>query len=369
MTTPTRRRTVLLLPPALLLGCGIAVMAAAMYRASVAVGAPPAPKPKSSPAPQKASTTKKMTPLHESAKVFLSSLRPEQRAKAVLPFDAEERFNWYYVPRARQGIPLGDLDDAQQKAALALLSASLSAQGYKKVETIRSLENVLREIEGDTSGSRRNPAFYYLTFFGEPGEKSVWGWRYEGHHVSLHWTSISGKVVASSPQFLGANPAQVRRPGPLEGTRALPAEEDLGRALVKSLTPEQRAVAVLSGNALHEDRGIAYRRLGTDQQGMLLALIRQHAAAQPSEIARQRLDAIRKAGLDGIKFAWMGGLEPGQGHYYRIQGPTFLIEYDNTQNDANHVHTVWRDFKGDFGADLLREHYQAHPHGRGDGGR
>ncbi len=308
----------------------------------------------------------------EAASAFLAALNTEQRAKAVLPFNDDERLNWHFVPRARKGISLKEMTPAQQKAALALLQAGLSAQGYRKAETIRQLELILREREGGNLS--RDPERFYVTVFGAPSNTGVWGWRYEGHHISLNWTIINGRVIADSPQFFGANPARVGS-GPMQGTRTLAAEEDLGRVLVKSLDEAQRAEAVLSDRApadiltgaqreaaLQEDKGISYTRLRKEQQGMLLALIRQHASAQPPQLAEQRLTKIRKAGLDSVKFAWMGGTEPGQGHYYRIQGRTFLIEYDNTQNDANHIHTVWRDFKGDFGTDLLAEHYKASPH-------
>lgn len=185
---------------------------------------------------------------------------------------------------------------------------------------------------------------------------------------------MNGKSIGSSPQFFGANPADVHD-GPMKGTRVLSAEEDLGRALAKSLSPEQRTEAILSANApgdvlttnqriaaIQEDKGIAYSKLTRDQQGALMALIEEYLSAQPREEARQRLDKIHQAGFDQIKFAWIGGLEKGVGHYYRVQGSTFLIEYDNTQNNANHIHCVWRDFKGDWGADLLAEHYRNSPH-------
>jgi hypothetical protein len=179
--------------------------------------------------------------------------------------------------------------------------------------------------------------------------------------------------LGSTPQFLGANPADVRE-GPLKGTRALAAEEDLGRALVKSFDADQRAQAVpsrdapeeiLTGNsrmaAIQEDKGISYGKLTPEQQGLLLSLIQEYAAAQPPAVAQSRLARV-KAELPNVKFAWMGGLEKGQGHYYRIQGSTFLIEYDNTQNHANHIHCVWREFKGDWGEDLLAVHYRTSPH-------
>ena len=298
----------------------------------------------------------------QAATAFLATLDAEQKQKAMLPFNSEERLNWAYVPLVRKGLHYKAMTADQQKAAQALLLVGLSTSGYNKIEAIRQLELVLREMEKGSGPVR------------DPDPKGTWGWRYEGHHVSLHWTAIKGKIVASSPQFLGSNPAEVRS-GPQQGTRVLKAEEDLGRALVKSLTPEQRTEAVLSETApgdivstnmrkaaILEDRGVAYSRLNKEQQGLCLTLVHEYANVQAPEIAKQRLDAVRKAGMDTVKFAWMGGLEKGQPHYYRIQGATFLIEYDCTQNNANHIHSVWRDFNGDFGRDLLREHLKSVAH-------
>ena len=229
---------------------------------------------------------------------------------------------------------------------------------------------MLFAIEGSRS---RDPELYYFTVFGTPSERGSWGWRYEGHHTSLNWTVVEGTVVATTPQFLGANPADVRD-GPQKGTRALAAEEDLGRALVKSLSADQGALAVLSKDAprdiltgasreaaIQDDRGIPYGKLTPEQQGLLLSLVQEYASAQAPAVAQARLGRV-KAELPAIRFAWMGGLDKGQGHYYRIQGSTFLIEYDNTQNNANHIHCVWREFKGDWGRDLLTEHYRTAPH-------
>lgn len=313
----------------------------------------------------------------DAANAFLSALDPPRRQKAVLPFNTEERLNWHYTPHDRQGLSLKEMTPEQQKAGLELLRAGLSEHGYSKSQTIRMLENVLRELEGG-SGPKRDPELYYFTVFGTPSSEGTWGWRYEGHHCSQHWTLVNGQVIGSSPQFFGSNPGEVRD-GPMKGTRVLHAEEDLGRALVKSLTEEQRKVAILDAKApadiltsnqrlaaIQEDRGIAYRDLNREQQGLLLQLIEEYAHGhQPSE-AQQRLDKVRHAGMDNVKFAWMGGLEKGQGHYYRIQGGHFLIEYDNTQNNANHIHAVWRDFKGDWGLDVLKTHYETSPHHRSE---
>ena len=312
----------------------------------------------------------------QAAAAFLATLDADQKQKALLPFNSEERLNWHYVPMERKGLHYKAMNADQQKAAHALLLLSLSKSGYSKIETIRQLENVLREMEKG-SGPTRDPDLYYFAIFGDPDPKGTWGWRYEGHHVSLHWTAVKGKIVASSPQFLGSNPAEVRS-GPMQGTRVLKAEEDLGRALVKSLNAEQRKTAILSETApgdivtaaarkaaILEDKGIAYSQLTREQQGLFLTLVQEYANVQVEEIAKQRLEAVRKAGVDTVKFAWMGGLDKGQPHYYRIQGTTFLIEYDCTQNNANHIHSVWRDFKGDFGADLLALHYHTADHDHG----
>ena len=304
------------------------------------------------------------------ANSFLAALDPAKRARAGFPFNSEERLNWYFVPRERQGVPIKQMSADERRAALTLLRSGLSAKGFTKVDTILHLEGVLFAIEGSASRDRE---LYYFTVFGEPSQRGTWGWRYEGHHVSLNWTVVDGRLVASTPQFLGANPAEVRD-GPQKGTRALAAEEDLGRALVRSLSVDQGALAVVSKEApsdiltrnsreaaVQEDKGISYGKLTQEQQGLLLSLIEEYASAQPLAVAQARLARVR-AELPTIKFAWMGGLGKGQGHYYRIQGSTFLVEYDNTQNNANHVHCVWREFKGDWGKDLLAEHYQTAPH-------
>ncbi len=307
-------------------------------------------------------------------KAFLATLKSDQLAKAELPFNSEERLNWFYVPHERKGIPFKDLEGPQRNAALDVLRASLSIRGYQKVETIRQLENVLRILEAG-KGPTRDPELYYFTVFGGPAEHGTWGLRFEGHHLSFNWTIIRGKIIASSPQFLGSNPGEVRD-GAMKGTRVLAAEEDLARSLVKSLSPNQRRESVVSDKApgdiltnnqrvaaIQEDRGVSFDKLNKTQQGLLLQLISEYAGTQPAELAKMRLEKIRKAGMDHVKFAWMGGLERGEPHYYRVQGETFLIEYDNTQNNANHVHSVWRDFKGDWGHDLLAEHYKEFAHG------
>jgi hypothetical protein len=302
------------------------------------------------------------------AKALVGTLDEAQLKKIRWPFDSEERFNWHFVPRERQGLSLKEMSEPQRKAAMALLRAGLGEKGYSKAETIRSLENVLRAIEGRAI---RDPELYFFTIFGEPGG-ATWGWRYEGHHISQNWTIVDGKAIATTPAFFGANPADVQD-GPLKGTRALAAEEDLARALVTSLTDDQRKTAITSAKApadiltfntrkaaILENVGIPGGELTTAQRGVLISLIEEHASAQSPALVAARLARVKADGPSAIRFAWMGTTEKGLGkpHYYRIQGPSFLIEYDNTQNNANHHHIVWRDFNGDFGVDLLQEHYE-----------
>jgi hypothetical protein len=305
------------------------------------------------------------------ANSFLLALDPPKRAKARVAFNSGERLNWNYVPGQRQGVSIKQMSSEERRAAFALLKSSLSAAGFTKADAIPHLEEVLFAISGSAI---RDPELYYFTVFGEPSNQGAWGWRYEGHHISLNWTVVDGRLVASTPQFLGAHPAEVRD-GPQRGKRALAAEEDLGRALVKSLNAGPGgAQAILSRNApdeiltgnsrqaaIRDHTGISYGRLTEEQQGVLISLIREYASVQPPSEAQARLARV-KAELPSIKFAWMGGLEKGQGHYYRVQGSTFLIEYDNTQDHANHIHCVWREFKGDCGGDLLAEHYRTAPH-------
>lgn len=285
----------------------------------------------------------------------------------MFPMDASERENWHYVPRSRKGVPLGDMTDAQRKLARQLLAAGLSQRGQLQVEAIIALENVLAGIEGS---SRRDPQIYYFTVFGSPAADAAWGWRVEGHHLSINFT-IAANRISATPLFFGADPAEVRIEHVQKGRRALAAEEDLGRALVKSLDATQRKVAIISARAPSDiftraDRavkpldpaGLAFAEMTPAQQAALRQLVEVYAGRLPGPLADTELKKIATLGWGRVHFAWAGGLEPGGGHYYRIQGPAFVIEYDNTQDGANHIHTVWRNFEGDFGRDLLREHYQ-----------
>lgn len=305
----------------------------------------------------------------QAAQAFVASLDAAQKAEACFPFNSEVRFDWHFVPRERPGVALEQLSDAQKDLAIALIGTALSEMGMKKVANIRELEIVLREMGG---GPHRNPDHYDVAVFGDPDATGTWGLRFEGHHISLNWTVVKGQLVATTPQFFGSNPADVLE-GSRKGLRALASEEDLGRALVHDLSEAQRAQAMVSDEAprdiltgaareaaIQENSGIPFSALSEDQQGMLLALIEVHAEAQRPDVANARFAAIKEAGLDDIRFAWMGSITKFEPHYYRIQGTTFLIEYDNIQNNANHIHTVWREFAGDWGLDVLKQHYAAH---------
>ena len=307
--------------------------------------------------------------MYQAAGAFLNSLSSEQRRAACFAFEDAERYDWHYVPRRRSGLALKDMTAEQQAQAQTFLKTGLSQNGYWKSTTIMKLETVLHEIESFDMG--RDPEKYFFSIFGLPSEKGTWGWRVEGHHLSLNFTIVNGRLLASAPRFLGANPAKVPI-GKLSGLRTLAAEEDLARKLLDSLNPEQKQKAVfreqaygdiVTGNEAMVSPlkrvGIAAAALDGAQMDILIRLIDEYVSALTPEIARQRTEAVRSSGLPQIHFGWAGALEPGRPHYYRIQGSAFLIEYDNVQNGANHIHSVWRDFEGDFGRDLLKEHYRS----------
>ena len=303
----------------------------------------------------------------DTAKQFLASLTPEQKAKATFRFDDDERMNWHFIPKERKGLPFREMAPEQKHLAHALLSAGLSQRGYIKATTIMSLEMVLRELEHATE-EYRNPEKYYFSIFGDPAEKGIWGYRVEGHHVSLNYTLANG-VVVSSPSFFGANPAEVRQ-GPRTGLRVLASEEDFGRAVLDSLTADQKKVAIVDKEAYKDiltaasrkaalkgqPSGLQFGKMNAHQRELLNTLVEEYARSFPDSIAEARLLELKQAG-DNLYFAWAGVEQRGGPHYYRVQAPAFLIEYDNTQNNANHIHSVWRDYTGDFGEDLLKEHY------------
>jgi hypothetical protein len=304
------------------------------------------------------------------ALAFINSLSSEQRAKAAFAFEDEQRFDWHFIPRPRKGIPFKELDPTQRLLGSALMSTGLGQRGLIRAATIMSLEAVLRELEQGGAGPVRDPELYFLSIFGDLRSGKSWGWRVEGHHIALNFTLVEGKAIASTPAFLGANPAEVLQ-GARKGLRALAPEEDLARLLIKSLDDKQRAQAVVSQSAPADilstnlrkaeplkPAGLQTSKLGQKQQDILMSLLSEFASRHAPDIAAARLDRVRAAGMANIFFGWAGGFEKGQAHYYRIQGPSFLVEYDNIQNNANHIHTVWRDFNSDFGVDLLALHYK-----------
>jgi hypothetical protein len=305
----------------------------------------------------------------ESANRFLASLSPEERAKATFPLDDPERVKWFYVPIERKGLPLREMSPYQKHLASALLSSGLSQTGYIKAVSIMSLEDVLKVMEKD-SGERRNPEKYYFTIFGTPSDTGTWGYRVEGHHISQNYTIANGHVV-DAPSFFGSNPAEVRQ-GPRSGLRVLAAEEELGRDVIASLDAEQKKVAIVDAKAYPDvlttnsrkaalagqASGLTASKMNAKQFDKLMTLMEEYAHNMPEQVAAAREEQIKKAGKN-IFFAWAGGVNKGDPHYYRIQTPSFLIEYDCTQDNSNHIHSVWRDFTGDFGEDLLKEHYQA----------
>jgi hypothetical protein len=307
---------------------------------------------------------------------FLGGLSADQRTKAVLPFDGEERLRWHFIPNEtfpRKGLMIKEMTEAQRAQAHDLLKTGLSQRGYMTVTGIIALEDILKATEKGGKMARDREE-YYVSVFGTPSNQGAWGWRVEGHHISLRFTIVKGMAVASTPAFLGTNPAEVRD-GEKKGLRLLGAQEDAGRALVDSLDASQRATAIINAVAPTDivtanknditpldPVGIAAPALTAKQRDLLMQIIDTYASAMEADLAADRTTKIRQAGADKITFAWAGDTARGQKHYYRVQGPTFLIEFDNTQNNGNHVHSVWRDFNGDFGRDLLREHLKSVAH-------
>lgn len=305
----------------------------------------------------------------EGARYFLSALDSENRAQATFAFDDAERFNWHFIPRERKGLPYMALTSGQRRLADRFVGSALSESGIEKAFGVMALDQVLFERE---RRDIRNPDRYFLTVFGEPSAEGAWGWRLEGHHLSLNVTLDQGEVVSASPLFFGANPAIVEN-GPQEGLEILADEQTLARRLLNSITgPAREKVMIatqaprdiITSNSRRADpgnpQGLKLADMTDEQADLLMDLVGVYTDRMRLELAKAEIERITEASVDDIHFAWAGGSEPGQPHYYRIQGPTFLVEYDNTQNGANHIHSVWRDLTGrDFGEDVLAEHYAA----------
>lgn len=327
------------------------------------------------------------------ASEFLNALTPQQRDRAIIPFDAwEERSNWHFFPtkddsvkddgsllwHERKGVSLKEMTKEQRVAAHALLRTALGTQGYLKAAAIMQLEDILRETELALGGSPyiplRDPELYFFTVFGRPAHDAPWGWRVEGHHLSVNFSSAADDLYALTPTFMGARPAVVAH-GKHIGASILAAEAEIGRELVKSLDRQQLAQAVIEANAPHEivtgnsrkvslgaPVGVSFSKLSGTQAALLMRLVEEYVNNWRSDFAGRELERIRRAGVERLHFAWAGGTDFGRPHYYRIHSPELLIEYDNTQNNATHIHTVYRDLKNDFGVDMLRQHYEKSKH-------
>jgi hypothetical protein len=303
---------------------------------------------------------------------FVAALSADQKAKATMPFDDPRRLDWHFIPKAeRKGLQVKEMNESVRKLAHGLLHSGLSEVGYEKATTIMALEAILHELEKSRKGAPiRDPDRYYFTIFGEPSLTSKWGWSVEGHHLSLNFVVDKGKLVAATPAFFGANPALVRSEvgvGPKKDTRTLAKEELLAFELVASLTADQKKVVWLDEKAPSDIRGpvgtqapnappagLAAEKMSDAQRQTLWGIIESYAASMPKEVGDAWLGEIKRAGTGKIHFGWSGADKPGVGHYYRVQGPTFLIEFVNVQadsagNPANHIHSVWRSLAGDFG--------------------
>jgi hypothetical protein len=316
----------------------------------------------------------------DAANKFIASLTNEQKAKALSKFDDPSRDDWEFFPRSRKGLPLKEMTPEQRALAHRFLQTGLSNYGYLKATAIMAHENVLgalEESQGIRPPFRRDEELYFFAIFGTPSNAAPWGWRIEGHHVSLHYTLVNGELVSNTPLGFGVSPAAVRQ-GPRTGLRLLAQEEDRGRELITSLDEKQRRIAVFDDTITPGDlvtmskikveplkpAGIGYATLTAPQRDLLLRLMEEYLDRMPEDVAKDRREKIQTAGHNSLYFGWAGSTEPGKAHYYRVQGKTFVLEYDNSQTGANHIHSAWRDFEGDFGRDWLREHLQGVPHGR-----
>jgi len=347
-----------------------------------------APANAAPPKAQKTQISRASREMASAAKRFLASLTAEQRKAATFKMDSKERDQWYFIPDfaikeegGRTGLPMTKMSPQQQIFAVTLPAMALSHRGYLEMNSIRALEQVLFELEGK---DYRNPELYYVSIFGNPDAKGTWGWRFEGHHLSVNVTIVDGKKFSVTPSFFGSNPATVMQ-GPLKGVEVLKEEQQLALNLVKSFNPDQLAIATIDTSEMDKKllaksvikevlttddpvvdkglvphKGIQYADLDPKQQKMLLRLVNAYLGRFRPELLKgtRYLGNLRDG--DHLYFAWSGGQARGKFHYYRIQSKVFLIEFANTQNDANHVHAVFREFDGDFGRDLLKEHYSKH---------
>lgn len=305
----------------------------------------------------------------DAANRFLVSLDEGQRQRAIIAFDSGNRLDWHYIPRSRPGLALGEMRAPQADAARALFASVLNRRGLELLDGVRLLEGVLREQQG----SFRDPGRYYVTVFGTPG-RFPWGWRFEGHHLSLNVSLPAAGHVSVTPFFTGAHPATVRD-GPNAGFRLLGASEDLARQIMAGLDDRQRKAATIADRSFGEivaspqreqdlgsPRGLLLGEMTGAQRTLVEALMDRFLGTLAADLLAQQKQRVMEQGLAGFRFAWAGSLTPGDAHYFRVHGPVTLIEHDNTQNGANHVHAVWRDLAADFGRDALADHYRQQKH-------
>jgi hypothetical protein len=306
----------------------------------------------------------------ETCTAFLGSLSEQQKLKAKYPYEDGERVFWYYPPLNRHGLSLRDMNGKQRELALQVMASGLTERSYEQAKLIIDHESVLGPLEKEQGQVTfvRDPELYYFTIFGEPGGSDPWGWRAEGHHVSLHFSIWGDKVLSVTPFFFGANPAEVRK-GAKTGLRILGSREDLAFELVNSFDKGQRNSAIIYDQApldiltynsskvsLPKEEGLPASRMSGTQQEIMMALVSEYVGQVRGDISQTRLDAIKEQGIDGFHFAWAGPTDMSKEHYYRIHGGHFLVEFDNRQDGANHIHSVWREVENDFAQDVLREH-------------
>jgi hypothetical protein len=305
---------------------------------------------------------------------FISSLTAPQKAKIVQDFNADTREKWHFLPWSsyeRQGLPLKVLRPDQKELVHRLLQSSLSDTGYKQTTEIIGLEKVLAASSGDPV--YRDPERYYISIYGDPAREDVWMWTFEGHHVSLHFTTVADQV-SYAPRFFGSNPGRIME-GERKGFSPLVNEEDMGLQLINMLSSDQQKIAIFNEKAYNDvisfnksaveklaPEGILVSNLNATQKKLVMDIIYEYVSTIPADQAMEKISSIRKEEMNEMRFAWAGATTLGKAHYYRIQAKTFMIEFDNSQNNANHIHSVWRDFDGDFGRDLLKEHYHNTKH-------
>ena len=319
-------------------------------------------------------TADKNNPGSAKAMAFVNSLSEAQQKTAVFSFDEMNRYDWHYLPATmavRSGIAVKDLNTSQKQKLDALMQAYLSNEGFQRTKEIMDFEYLLKEMEPNNSS--RIPENYFISIYGQPGKDSIWAWKFTGHHVTLNFTIVNDQL-AFAPFFFGVYPAEVKD-GLKKGTKILKDEEELGFELVNSLSADQKEKAIFQMKTFNDivttnsakvspmkPAGIFGGELSHDQKITLNKLIAAYLLSMPTNIAKIRMEKIIRENMNAICFGWAGGTKAGIPHYYRVQGKTFLIEFDNTQNNANHIHSVWRDFDSDFGEDLLKEHYQHSGH-------